>query len=101
MKPKFYFRSVEDELCYTADHHMANAKDEKLTEVELFEATPEKVDGFFWCRAVDECTEDGYCGKQCEDYEPKNGKSGMCRHKGRLYTPGKKVIFKTQLSRIY
>lgn len=92
---KYYFRTEDDERCYTLDYHLANAKDEGLTEIELFEAIPEKVDGVFWCRAADECAEEGYCGKQCEEYEPKNGKSGMCRHKcNTFHTHGEKIVFR-------
>lgn len=91
----FYFRDECDaEMCFHLDYHMDNARDEGLTEITLYEAVPEKVEGFFWCRAVDEVSEDGYCGKSCEDYEPKNGKSGMCRHKGNLFTRGEKRTFK-------
>ena len=92
-KPKFYFRD-NDECCYAKEYHLSDAKDEGLKEVELFEAIPEKVSGMFWCRAVSESTEEGYCGKQCDEYSPKNGKSGMCRFKGYFYQKGKKVIFK-------
>jgi len=77
MKTKFYFRKEDDEMCYTLEYHIMEAKDEGLEEIELFEAVPDKLDGFFWCKAVSETTEDGFCGKQCDDYEPKNGKSGM------------------------
>lgn len=91
---KYYFRTEDDERCYTLEYHLADAKDEGLTEIELFEAVPEKVDGMFWCRAVDECSEEGYCGWQCEEYEPKNGKSGMCKHKcNTFHTHGEKVVF--------
>ncbi len=92
---KFYYRSEFDEMCYTLDYHLSDAKDEGLTEIELFEAIPETVGGMFWCRAVQECTEEGYCGKECEEYEPKNGKSGMCRHKSKtFYGRGQKVAFR-------
>lgn len=93
-KPVYYFRNLDDERCYTLDYHLSDAKDEGLTEMDLYEAVPEKVNGFFWCRAVDESAEEGFCGKDCEEYEPKNGRSGMCRHKGHFHTAGQKVQFK-------
>lgn len=91
---KFYFRSEDSENCYTLDHHLAEAREEGLSEIELFKAIPDIVDGFFYCRAVGECSEEGHCGKECEDYAPKNGKSGMCRHKGKFHAHGEKVVFK-------
>lgn len=92
---KFYFRGEFDEMCFRLHYHLSDAKSEGLTEIELFEAIPEKVGGMFWCRAVLEPTEEGYCGKQCEEYEPKNGKSGMCRHKSNtFYGRGPKEVFK-------
>lgn len=96
-RPKFYFREADDEMCYTLEYHLANAKDEGLEEIELFEAIPEKDHEMFWCRAVEEITGNGYCGRQCEEYEPKNGKSGMCKHKGKTYTIGEKKLFKVKI----
>lgn len=94
MKKALYFRTEEGEWCQTLDAHIEDAESEGLETIELFEAVPEKVAGFFWCRAVGEVSEEGTCGKLCDDYEPKNGKSGMCRHKyNTLYTTGAKVTF--------
>lgn len=92
-KPKYYFESEDAEMCYTLEYHLSNARDEKLTTIDLYVAIPDKDPQIFFCKAVDECAEVGYCGKQCDDYEPKNGKSGMCRHKGHCYTHGEKVTF--------
>lgn len=95
MSKKFYFRTENDECCYTLEYHLIDAKDEGLTEIELFEAEKETVEGMFYCREADAQTEEGFCGKQCEGYDPRNGKSGMCKHKqNHFYTPGKKVSFK-------
>lgn len=94
---KFYFRTEDDQWCYSLKEHLADAKDEGLTEIELFEAVPENVDGMFLCRAVDEYAEEGYCGKLCEKYAPKNGKSGMCKHKcNKFYAHGEKAVFKVK-----
>lgn len=93
-RPNFYFRSETDERCYTLEFHMSNARDEGHGKIELIEAVPEKINGWFWCKAFDECGEDGYCGKQCEKYEPKNGKSGMCKYRSNtFYNHGEKVTF--------
>lgn len=97
MASKYYFRTENDERCYTLEYHLLDAKDKGLTEIKLFEAVPEKIDGMFWCRAVNECGEEGYCGSQCAEYEPKNGKSGMCKYKcSTFHNHGKKVVFKVK-----
>lgn len=95
-KVKYYFRSTESEMCYSLDYHLAEAKDKGLKEIELFEAIPEKVDGMFWCNSVNEMSEDGNCGKQCFEYKPKNGQSGMCQHKRNFWMPGEKKTFKVK-----
>lgn len=64
-------------------------------EIELYEAVPGKESGFFWCRDVGLPGEDGDCGKLCDGYAPKNGKTGMCRHRSnKFYLIGKKVVIK-------
>jgi hypothetical protein len=42
---------------------------------------------------VGECGEKGNCGRPCSNYKPRNGESGICRHYGRVYEPGKLVKF--------
>jgi hypothetical protein len=93
-KGKYYFRNKDSVYCYTMEKHQLDAQEEGLSQLELFRAIPEKVDGMFWCRAVEAAGEDGSCGIQCKYYEPKNGRSGMCRHKSGFHMPGEKVIIK-------
>ena len=90
-----YF-STGAELCYKLEYHIKTAKDNGFNVVELFEAVPDSVPGFFFCQAALECSEEGACGKSCLDYAPKNGKSGMCRHKKGFYSPGKLLKFDVQ-----
>jgi hypothetical protein len=90
-KPKFYFRRFDDELCFTEKYHLENMKDEGIKELQVFEAKPFWDEQYFFCRAVNECGEKGNCGKECEDYEPCNGKNGRCRHMGKFYEPGNAV----------
>ena len=87
---KIFFETVDSELCYPLSFF--ESKFERPFTV--FNAIPEKVNGVFFCKAVLLPSEDGQCGKDCADYSPKNGKSGMCKHKGRLFEPGKEVTFK-------
>jgi hypothetical protein len=92
-KPKYYFLTEDCENCHTIEHFMDMAKEQGLTTLELYEAVPDKIEGFFWCNAEGVLTENAYCGKECIDYLPRNGKSGICRHKSNLCKHGKKVVF--------
>lgn len=86
---KFYFETPESEIAYTIDYF-----DEMLVRpFTIFEAVQIKVDGFFFCKAALECGQSGTCGKMCDDYAPRNGRSGICRHKAPLFTAGAAVTF--------
>jgi len=93
-KPKYYFDTVDAEICYTLDYHLDNAKMDKLSEIELFEAIPDKSIDYFYCKEYQTCGIKGDCGKHCDEYEPRNKISGICKHKGVCYTPGDKLTFK-------
>ena len=94
-KEKLYFRE-DDECCYPLDVFYDEMQDDGITEMKVFEAVPYTGKDCCFCQATNEiCYSDEYpCGKNCEDYEPKNGKSGMCKHKKRCYTIGKEVIIR-------
>jgi hypothetical protein len=32
------------------------------------------------------------CGKVCDEYEPRNGKSGCCKHMSFCYEPGREYL---------
>lgn len=91
---RYYSRREDDELCYPLGHFIEKARITGEKTIVLYEAIPDKDRGYFFCRAVGAVgvndDVDG-CGKNCDLYAPKNGKSGMCRHKGRCYTPTEKV----------
>lgn len=85
---KFYFATPDSEICQTAKDLI----EEGFTEA--YEAIPTKFPGFAWCRAVDAVIDESEfpCGRECPEYEPKNGRSGMCRHKSnKLYELGELV----------
>lgn len=87
--PKYYFETEESEKAYTLDYFLARLQ----RPFTLFESIPAKVEGFFYCKWSEEVGKEGYCGRMCEGYDPRNGKSGICKHKGGLYEPGKAVLF--------
>lgn len=95
-KHEFYFKRPDDERCYELDSIIDDDEYEGLTEIKLWEAIPYKVIGVFWCHAVYEPTtdSDNPCGRHCDDYAPRNGRSGICKHKDRrFYRPGKEFIY--------
>ena len=92
-----YFRNQDSETCHDLDFHLEEAREEGLQEIELFEAIPDKDKSYFWCKSFSEVCGIGPdfepCGKSCEDYAPRNGKSGICKHKTHCYTHGNTVNF--------
>ena len=84
---KYYFRKDrEDEGCYSLSFLRNKMKDEELSELVLYEAKIERNSGYFWCREFQEVGEVGEgCGKECNKYSPRNGKSGRCRYSANLY----------------
>ena len=101
MKPLMYFKNEDAEFCHQIDYFQSDMMENGLTEMEVFTAVPDKDKDHFFCKAVGEvCVVEGNewdnpCGKQCEDYEPCNGKSGKCRFKTHCYTHGEKVVITT------
>jgi hypothetical protein len=90
-KQKLYFSDFDEEMSYTLDNIIEEMKERELTECKVFEAIRELKTHYFFCKAVQECCDkidDNPCGKNCNDYEPRNGKSGCCKHRGFCYIPG-------------
>lgn len=92
---ELYFLSVDDEWCHTRDDIF---EETNLDEVEAYVAERFKSKGIFWCKEHSFCGDDSRetCGKwNCDEYEPRNGRSGCCKHYSTvLYTAGKKVTLK-------
>ena len=90
MSKKLYFApSIDDERCYTLDSIVDQMRFNNLSEIDLLLAVRDSAScGYFYCKYYDSVGEsiDGECGKYCDGYEPRNGKSGNCRHKGSCYS---------------
>ena len=104
-KPKYYFERSDSEMCYTKEYFQDLMADEGVEEIKVFHAIPDLFGGgIFWCKSQSFCGDDttDTCGKQCEDYDPKNGKSGCCKHHTSwLYIHGDEVTLKIkQLARL-
>jgi len=93
----YYFKHEDSEVCYNKKYFDYYMKENEITEIEVYKAVKEKIDGIFWCRKylfAGDGTQN-YCGKQCRDYSPRNGKSGRCRyHSTDLYYPDGKITLK-------
>lgn len=91
---KLYFNN-DDEYCYPPEYY------DNGEIVTL--AIPDKSKDYFYCKAKGECfttiMDNGLnsCGKECDEYEPKNGKSGICKYKTFCYLDSKiKYIIKNK-----
>ena len=95
MKTQFYFKDIDSEMCYTKDYFIDHMKYNDLKEIEVYNAEKEKIDGVFWCKTQLFCGDDSRdtCGRQCHEYNPRNGISGCCKHyTTQLYVHGNKII---------
>ena len=98
-RTKFYFKSSDSEICFNFPYFNRYMEQNKLTEIEVFEAEPEIIGGgVFWCKEhlfLGDRTTD-ICGKKsCKDYKPRNKISGVCKHHTHwLYSQGKKIILR-------
>jgi len=59
---------------------------------EYFKCTPEQILAWGYRNGYEEAREKGNCGKACAYYEPRNGKSGNCKHNSPCYTPTEKEL---------
>ena len=82
----FFFGNGAD-LCYRLSSHIENIIDSGIDELKLNLAERETNSDYFYCRFFGRVGEksDGGCGKMCKGYEPRNGKSGICKHSGYTY----------------
>ena len=88
----YFFSGEDEEICYPLWKHLMWAREKDEKEVTVYKAEPIKVHGYMYCK-LHGAGEDGNCGKICDDYIPRNGKRGMCKHRGTLYQAGQKVKF--------
>ena len=95
MTKHYFAKTDEDEFAYSKQHHLDYMKENNIEEMEVYEAVVERGTGFFFCKEVQEVGEaKESCGKECKDYSPRNGKGGICKNYGYVYTWGKKITLK-------
>lgn len=54
-------------------------------EIIIYECERSKATYFMLCNWAWELVKKGDCGKFCNGYSPRNGKSGNCKHNGLVY----------------
>lgn len=95
-KQRLYFSDLNKEFAYPLDCIISEMKDRKVMEVIVYLAKREIRANYFFCKAVGEvCIKDytfSSCGKECDLYEPRNGKNGCCKSWGYCYSPDKEFI---------
>lgn len=96
MKAKrFYFLSKDGELCYTLEYVRSYMSWNELDSITIYPAIRTTVPNVFWCNKYELVGDksEGSCGKECQGYKPKNGKSGCCIHCSRkMYEPSVEPI---------
>lgn len=94
MKPKQYFTDFDEEHLLTIPAIIIEMEERELTETIISEAVRETGVDHFWCKAEGESfeKEEDTCGRECGDYEPRNGKNGCCKYRGYCYLPGKEYL---------
>lgn len=88
----YCFTGEEDEICFKEEYFIDIMKREGLTQMKLILAERQIGSDYFYCKKNQQCGEKGECGKQCEDYAPRNGKNGCCKHNRNIYVPVDDVI---------
>lgn len=91
---KLFFENEDAENCYPEAYFQQKMKDEELTELTVLEANKSKEKEYIYCTSIGECGESSSCGKECEDYEPRNAKNGCCKHRRAIYEHGEEVTLK-------
>lgn len=92
---KYYFKSKDDTTCYPLTYFKWLMNFEGWSELTLYEAKRQDAPGYFYCKEYQEPMDkdEGGCGKACENYLPRNGKSGCCIHYSvKFYEPTYKTI---------
>jgi len=93
---KYYFCDAYDESvrCHTLKFLQDYANENEITDLRIVEAKIETGTSYFYCTEYGEIGETGEsCGKTCDKYLPRNGKSGRCKSHSNCYIETDIVIF--------
>lgn len=88
-----YLLGLEMEYSHLKGEILNAMKENLVNEIRIETAMPDKDTEFFFCTKRSECGEkfdehgNRTCGKECEDYTPRNGKRGCCKYRTACYSP--------------
>ncbi len=96
-KEKFYvWDKLDTESAYPKSFIIQEMKKQGLEEIEVSEVVPEYQTWYFYCKIKKSFGNSHFeCGLICKDYEPRNGKSGCCKHYGICYKRGESLKLKS------
>ena len=86
LKNRCFFRN-DDADCYKLEAQYDHMREHGIEEMDIYLAEREINAPYFFCREFGEVGEKGQgtCGRHCEAYQPRNGRSGVCKHYGYVY----------------
>jgi hypothetical protein len=95
---RYYFYTKDSEQCFDLDTIKDMMRSDGLMEETVFEADIEYGQSFFYCTHFGFAGDTGEgCGLDCDQYRPRNGKSGRCKDHKNCYSHGKPKIIKLNL----
>lgn len=86
-KRYFFINNDDEENCYNLNWILNYMADNHISILKVFLAKRETDSGYFFCKKYQQSgtKEESNCGKSCPMYDPRNGKSGICKHSGYVY----------------
>lgn len=92
---QLYFSDLNKEIALPISSIITNMKENNLTECKISKAIRETNTDYFFCKHNQTVgvKDKGYepCGNLCENYSPRNNKSGCCKHRGYCYDPSDEI----------
>ncbi len=90
-----YFYDLNPEFASSISSIIEEMKENNLTECKINKAIREINTDYFFCKYNQTVGMKGKeyepCDKQCDNYHPKNNKSGCCKHRGYCYEPSDEI----------
>ena len=88
---QLYFSNLNPEFAFPISSIINYMKENEITECKINKAIRETNTDYFFCKYNQTVGMKGKgyepCGKLCENYNPRNNKSGCCKHRGYCYEP--------------
>jgi len=86
MMPNYYFDEHEEAM-HTKQYWLDHMRENGIDSMEVRKAQIEYGACYFWCSEYQATLlkEDNNCGKFCDSYQPRNGKSGRCKFSKNCY----------------